>query len=59
MHAVEAHLFGADALAGGQAPEAVQNFSIVNCSRMLELAEAMFESVATDGYALFDPSLDP
>ena len=39
--------------------EQLQDFSIVSCSRMLELAEAMFTSVAADGHALLDPSLDP
>ena len=39
--------------------EQLEDFSIVTCSRMLELAESMFQSVAADGHALFDPSLDP
>ena len=39
--------------------EQLKDFSIVTCSRILELAEVMFESVAADGHALLDPSLDP
>ena len=39
--------------------ELLQDFSIVSCSRMLELAEVMFKAVATDGHALLDPALDP
>ena len=39
--------------------EQLQDFSIVSCSRMLELAEVMFKAVAADGHALLDPALDP
>ena len=39
--------------------EELKDFSIVSCSRMLELAEEMFQAIAADGHALLDPTLDP
>ena len=37
--------------------EELKDFSIVSCSRMLELAEEMFQAIAADGHALLDPPL--
>jgi len=39
--------------------EELKDFSIISCSRMLELAEKMFQEIAADGHALLDPALDP
>ena len=43
----------------GKASKSLTDWSIVNSSEVLELAEAAFKTIAADGHSLLDPSLDP
>jgi hypothetical protein len=43
----------------GKASKSLTEWSIVNSSEVLELAEAAFKTIAADGHSLLDPSLDP
>ena len=43
----------------GKASKHLTDWSVVTSSEVLELAEAAFTSIAADGHALLDPSIDP
>lgn len=43
----------------GKASKSLTDWSIVESSKVLELAEAALEAIAEDGHNLFDPSFDP